>query len=81
MQAVLPRPDVAPLLQEHFVAVAADPDEPDPEAHALLFELPNATMLPIVVLADARGAFIDGGAGAFDPERLKAMLQAAVAAR
>ena len=75
----MPRPDVAPILKEHFVAVAGDADEPQPGVHELLFKLPNATMLPIVVLADAEGEFLGGGSGGFEPARLQGLLQDAVA--
>lgn len=75
MQAVLPRPDVAPLLQEHYVALSADADLPETEVHRLLFKLKNASMLPIVILADSKGQFLDGLAGASDPARIKALLE------
>ena len=75
MQAVVPRPDVAPLLQEHFVALAADADLPEPEVHRLVFKLKNASMLPIVILADAEGTFLEGFAGSSDPARLRALLE------
>ncbi len=71
----MPRPDIAPLLQERFVALAADVDEPAPEVHRLMIALENATMLPFVALADAEGNFLDGSAGAVQPERLKTMLE------
>lgn len=74
MQAVIPRPDVAPLLQEGWVALAGDADEPEPAVHKLLFQLRNASMLPIVILADAEGGFLGGASGGMDPERLKQLL-------
>jgi len=74
VQAVIPRPDVAPLLQKHYVALAADPDLPEAEVHRLLFKLRNATMLPIVLVADAEGRFLEGMAGVSEPERVKALL-------
>ena len=75
----MPRPDIAPLLQERFVALASDVDEPEPEVLRLLSELKNATMLPFVVLADGEGNFLDGSAGAVQPERLKTMLEGVLA--
>ena len=75
MQAVLPRPDVAPLLQQHYVALAADADLPEPEVHRLLFKLKSASMLPIVILADAEGRFLDGLSGVADPARVRALLE------
>ena len=75
----MPRPDIAPLLQERFVALAGDVDQPEPEMNQLMSELKNATMLPFVVLADAEGKFLDGSAGAVQPERLKTMLEGVLA--
>ena len=77
MQAVIPRPDVAPTLQAGYVALAADADEPEPEVHRLLFELRNATMLPIVILADAEGRLLAGGSGAMDAKRLGMLFEKA----
>ena len=75
MQAVLPRPDVAPLLQKHYVALAADVDLPEAEVHRLVFKLRNASMLPFVILADAKGQFLEGLSGVSDPARIKALLE------
>lgn len=75
MQAVLPRPDVAPLLRDHYVALAGDADLPEAEVHRLLFKLKNASMLPMVILADADGAFLEGVSGVSDPARIKALLE------
>jgi len=78
VQAVLPRPDIAPLLQRGFVAVAGDADLPEAEVHRLLFKLKNASMLPIVILADAQGKFLEGVSGVHDPVRIKALLERAL---
>lgn len=75
MQAVLPRPDIAPLLQKGFVALAADADLPESGVHRLLFKLRNASMLPIVILADAEGGFLEGLSGLADPARMRALLE------
>jgi hypothetical protein len=75
VQAVLPRPDVAPILQQHYVALAADADLPEAEVHRLLFKLRSASMLPIVLLADAEGAFLEGLSGVSDPARIRALLE------
>jgi hypothetical protein len=75
VQAVLPRPDVAPLLEKHYVALAADADEPEPEVHRLVFKLRNASMLPIVILADAEGQFLEGLSGVSDPARIQSLLE------
>lgn len=75
MQAVLPRPDIAPLLARHYVALAADADIPETEVHRLLFKLKNASMLPIVILADAQGNLLEGLSGVSDPARIKGLLE------
>lgn len=75
MQAVLPRPDVAPLLQKHYVALAADVDLPEAEVHRLVFKLKNASMLPFVIVADGKGQFLEGMSGVSDPARIKALLE------
>jgi len=68
---------VAPLLQAGFVALTADADLPEAEVHRLLFKLRNASMLPIVILADAAGKLIEGLSGASDPARIQALLERA----
>ena len=74
MQAVIPRPDVAPLLQEHFVALASDCDEPEPEVIAIAQKLEDAMMLPFVLFANAKGEFVDGYAGVVTPPYLIKLL-------
>jgi len=75
VQAVLPRPDIAPLLQRGYVALAADVDLPEAEVHRLVFKLRNAAMLPFVIVADAEGQFLEGLSGVADPARIKALLE------
>lgn len=75
MQGVVPRPDVAPLLQQHFVALAADADECEPAVVALAVKLEDAEMLPFVLFADADGRFLEGSSGAVDPKRFVQTLQ------
>ena len=79
VQAVIPRPDVAPILQEHYVALAGDADLPQPEVQRLMSQLKTATMLPFVILADAEESFLDGSAGTVEPEKLQEMLAGALA--
>ena len=79
MQALVPRPDIAPILQENFVAVAAEVDDPIPELHALILQLPSAQMLPFVVITDAEGRYLDGHAGALAPDQLRELLQGVLA--
>ena len=68
MQGVVPRPDVAPLLQEHFVALAADADDPEDELIDLAGNLEDAMMLPFVLFADAEGRFLAGSSGPVNPK-------------
>jgi hypothetical protein len=75
VQGVIPRPDVAPLLQQHFVALAADADETEPEVEALALNLADATMLPFVLFARPDGTFAGGSAGAVNPVGFAAKLK------
>lgn len=70
MEAVVPRPDIAPLLQENFVALASDCDEPEDEVMQLAMQLEDAMMLPFVLFADAEGNFLDGYSGVVTPPYL-----------
>lgn len=79
VQALVPRPDIAPLLAEHFVAVAADVDDTEPALHQLVYELPNAQMLPFVIVTDADGRFLDGHAGPLTPDELRRLLEGVLA--
>ena len=71
MQGVLPHPEIAPTLQRHFVALASDCDDPEPEVEALAMRLEEATMLPFVLFADAEGRFLRGSSGAVYPLAFK----------
>jgi hypothetical protein len=75
VQGVIPRPDVAPLLQQHFVALAADADDPEDEVIGLAQRLEDAYMLPFVLFADADGRFLGGSSGMVDPRRFAAQLE------
>jgi hypothetical protein len=75
VQGVVPRPDVAPVLRRHFVALAADADDCEPEVLALAGNLQNAEMLPFVLFADCEGRFLEGSSGAIDPKRFVQTLQ------
>ena len=59
----MPHPEIAPLLREHFVAVASDCDDPEPEVIELAQHLEDAYMLPFVVFTDAEGSFVRGSSG------------------
>lgn len=75
VQSVVPRPDVAPLLQQHFVALAADADDTEVEVEDLAMGLEDATMLPFVLFADADGKFVDGLSGYVSPATFVATLK------
>ncbi len=67
MQGVIPRPDVAELLEKGFVAVAADADGEDPAILNVAMQLEDAMMLPFVLFTDADGNFLDGYSGVVTP--------------
>ena len=75
VQTVVPRPEVAALLQERFVALAADADDTEDEVFELASHLPDATMLPFVMFADAEGRFLEGSSGVVDPRRFVETLE------
>ncbi|QDV05062.1 hypothetical protein Poly30_05570 [Planctomycetes bacterium Poly30] len=61
---------MAPLLQEHYIAVASDCDDPEEEVIGLAQQLEDAMMLPFVLFADADGKFLDGYSGVVTPPYL-----------
>ncbi|MFM7280327.1 MAG: thioredoxin family protein [Planctomycetia bacterium] len=75
VEIVIPRPDIAPLLQQNFVALASDCDECEDEVMALAAQIEDAYMLPFVILADAHGKFLAGTSGVVAPASLKALLE------
>jgi hypothetical protein len=81
VQGVVPRPDVAPLLKQHFVALAADADNPEQPVLDLALKLENAMMLPFVLFADADGQFLDGYSGVVTPPYLVKTLEKLVHAK
>jgi hypothetical protein len=78
VQGVVPHPTIAPLLQEHFVALSADADETESEVMMLAARLPDAYMLPFVIFTDADGRFLDGSSGAVAPARFQRTLEALI---
>jgi predicted NBD/HSP70 family sugar kinase len=74
VEALVPRPDVAGVLQAGFVALAADCDDPEEEVVDLAQRIENAYMLPFVIVADANGQFLAGASGAQTPEGLLGLL-------
>jgi hypothetical protein len=81
VQGVIPHAQIAPLLRQHFVALAADCDEPEDEVLQLAQNLDDAQMLPFVLFADARGRFLRGSSGAVNPVSFKRTLEDLVAAK
>jgi thioredoxin-related protein len=75
VQSVVPRPDVAAVLQAHFVALAADADDTEPEVEELAMNLEDAMMLPFVLFADAEGRFLEGSSGPVNPITFAATLK------
>lgn len=79
VQGAVPHEEIAPLLQEHFVALAADADDSEDEVIQLAMKLQDAMMLPFVIFADAEGNFLDGYAGTSSPPYLLRTLRKLIA--
>lgn len=75
MQGVVPHREVAPLLQQGFVALASDVDEPEAEVLDLARNLDDAHMLPFVIFASPGGAFLGGSSGAVTPAGFRRTLE------
>lgn len=75
MQGVVPHPEIAPLLQKHFVALASDCDDPEAEVEQLAGQLEDAYMLPFVIFTDSDGNFLRGLSGAVNPMTFKRTLE------
>ena len=75
VQGVVPHPEIAPLLQAGFVAVASDCDDAEDAVERLAEQLEDASMLPFVIFADAEGRFLGGSSGAVNPVRFKRKLE------
>lgn len=74
VQGVVPHPEVAPLLQAGFVAVASDCDDPEDAVAALTEHMPDAMSLPFVIFTDAEGRFLAGAEGAQSARSFKTLL-------
>jgi hypothetical protein len=72
----VPRPDIGPVLQEGFVALAADCDDPEEEVVELAKRIEDAYMLPFVIVADSEGNYLSGASGMQTPEGLLGLLSA-----
>ena len=75
VQSVVPRPEVAAMLQQSFVALSADADDTEGEVEDLAMNLEDAMMLPFVLFADADGRFLEGSSGSQNPVAFAAMLK------
>jgi hypothetical protein len=77
VQGVIPQAEVASLLQKHFVALSSDIDAPEAELIDLAAtNMPDAMMLPFVLLLDAEGQFLAGSHGSVQPKRFLEALTA-----
>ena len=79
MQGVVPRADIASLLQQHFVALASDADDTEDEVLKLAYNLEDAMMLPFVLFADGDGRFLAGSSGFVNPATFKSTLEKLIA--
>jgi len=76
VQGVIPQPEIASLLQQHFVALASDIDAPESELIDLAASnIPDAMMLPFVLVLDAEGRFLAGSSGAVHAQRFRQALE------
>lgn len=75
VQSTVPRPEIAALLREHFVAVAADCDDAEEEVEELAAKLEGATMLPFLIFADAEGQYLEGLSGGIEAAGFKRVLE------
>ena len=75
MQGVVPRAEIAPLLQAGFVALASDADDPEEAVLKLAHNLQDATMLPFVIFTDAQGKFLAGSSSYVNPAAFKTTLE------
>jgi thioredoxin-related protein len=75
VQSVVPHAQIAPLLRQHFVALASDCDDAEDQVNELAMNLQDATMLPFVMFADGSGKFLGGSSGAVNPVSFKRTLE------
>lgn len=75
VEAVVPRPDIGPLLAERYVALASDCDDADPEVDDLSCSLEEAMSLPFVMVVAPDGTFLEGLSGLVDPGELRGLLE------
>ncbi len=78
VQNAVPHGEVAPILARHFIALASDCDDAEDAVQDLSERLPDATMLPFLLLADSEGRFLVGSEGAQGPRALKELLLRAI---
>lgn len=81
VQGVVPHAEIAPLLREHFVALASDCDDSEPEIDQLTQHLEDATMLPFVMFVSPEGRFLGGMSGAVNPLLFKRELETLIKPR
>ena len=76
MQGVVPHAEIAPLLQQGFVALASDADDPEDEVVEHARKLEDAYMLPFVIFVAPDGSFAGGSSGMVNPKAFQKQLQA-----
>jgi uncharacterized protein YyaL (SSP411 family) len=78
-ELLIPDPDCAPLLQEHFVCLSVDVENPDSELMEIGTQhMPYATMLPFCFYLNPEGAFLHGSTGRLDKQVFTADLRHAL---
>ncbi len=80
VQNTLKLPEIAPLLAEHFVLLAADCDNADEDVEEIALKLEEAMELPFVLLLDSNGQFLGGVSGAVEGVQLERTLERLVEA-
>lgn len=75
VESVVPRPEIAALLRAGYIALASDCDAAEEEVEALAMQVPDASMLPIVIFADAQGRYLAGSSGAVHPRQFEETLR------
>ena len=79
IETIVPQPDVAKILNEHFVCCSDDCDAMAPAVRSLLVKhLPRGRMLPFVLLTDSEARWLGGSSGSTTAEDFRTLLRAAI---
>lgn len=80
VQSIVPMPNVARVLKEHYVAYASDADAPEqPVIDLAMDNMADAMMLPFVMFVDGDGNYLGGSHGAVAPDRFQQQIETLVA--